>query len=186
MDTNIQLTDGVLLLRPPRAGDLPLVIAAVYESLSELRPWLDWATPDYNEHVASRWLQFTQKAWERSSAFQFVIFDAQSGEYLGNCGIDGINEKDRFCNLGYWVRTSRAGQGNASRAARLAARFAFETVGLARAEIVIATGNIASQRAAQKAGAHYEGLLLNRIVVRSEVYDAVMYSLTPADLEQAQ
>jgi RimJ/RimL family protein N-acetyltransferase len=181
MDTNIQLTDGVVLLRPPCPGDVPAVTAAVRESLAELHPWMDWATINYNEATASRWLEFTQLAWEHSSGFQFVIIDAKTGEYIGNCGVDGINEKYRFCNLGYWVRTSRTKQGNASRAALLAARFAFETVGLVRVEIVIAAGNVASQRTAQKAGAHYEGLLLNRMVVRTDVYDGVMYSLTPAD-----
>ena len=181
MDTNIQLTDGVLLLRPPRPGDAPAITAAVRESLAELHPWMDWATQVYDESAASRWLVFTQLAWEHASGFQFVVTDAKTGEYIGNCGIDGVNEKYRFCNIGYWVRTSRTKQGVASRAVRLAARFAFQTVGLVRAEIVIAAGNIASQRAAQKAGAHYEGLLLNRMVVRTDVYDAAMYSLTPAD-----
>lgn len=181
MDTNVQLTDGVLLLRPPCPGDIPAITAAVRESLAELHPWMDWATASYNEASASRWLEFAQLAWQHASGFQFVITDANTCEYIGNCGVDGINEKYRFCNLGYWVRTSRTRQGIASRAARLAARFAFETVGLVRIEIVIAVGNLASQRVAQKAGARYEGLLLNRMVVRTNVYDAVMYSLTPAD-----
>lgn len=185
MDTNVQLTDGVILLRPPCPGDIPTITTAVHESLTELHPWMDWATHNYNQASAAYWLEFAQLAWEHLSGFQFVITDAETGEYIGNCGVDGINPKYCFCNLGYWVRTSRTKQGVASRAARLAARFAFETVGLVRAEIVIAAGNIASQRAAQKAGAHYEGLLLNRMVVRTDVYDAVMYSLTPADFENS-
>ena len=179
--TNIQLTDGLILLRPPRPDDIPALKEAVHESLAELHPWMDWATEAYDEAAAMRWLEFSQLYWDHSTGFQFAIIDAVSGQYIGNCGVDGINTQYRFCNLGYWVRTSRTGQGIASRAARFAARFAFETAGLVRAEIVIAKGNIASQRAAQKAGAHFEGILLNRMVVRAEVYDAVMYSLTPAD-----
>lgn len=183
MDTNIQLTDGLITLRPPRPTDLPALLEAVHESLAELHPWMDWATPAYNEASARNWLEHVQLAWEHASGFQFAITDAASGEYLGHCGVDGINEKYHFCNLGYWVRTHRTGRGFASRATRLAAQFAFETGGLVRAEIVIAAGNLPSQRVAQKAGAHYEGLLLNRMVVRTEVLDAVMYSLTPADFD---
>jgi len=185
MDTNIQLTDGVILLRPPRPGDVPAVAAAVRESLAELHPWMDWATDHYDEASASRWLEFTQLAWEHASAFQFVITDAQTGEYIGNCGLDGVNEKERVCNLNYWVRTSRVKQGLASRAARLAARFAIETIGLARVEIVVAAENVASQRVAQKAGAHYEGRCPNQMVVHTDVYDAVVYSLTPAEFAQS-
>lgn len=181
MNTDIQLSDDLILLRPPRSSDAPAIHQAVRESLAELHPWMDWATEAFDEASARRWLDIVQIAWEHSSGFQFVITDALSGEYIGNCGVDGINEKYRFCNLGYWVRTSRTGHGIASRAARLAARFAFEKIGLQRAEIVIAAGNIASQRAAQKAGAHYEGIMLNRMVVRTDVCDAVMFSLTPAD-----
>lgn len=181
MDTDIQLTDGVILLRPPQPEDIPAITSAVHESINELHPWMDWATKAYDEAAAARWVGFTQLAWEHGSSFQFIIIDAMTAEYIGNCSIDGINPKYRFCNLGYWVRTSRTKRGLASRAARLAASFAFETVGLLRAEIVIAAGNLPSQRVAQKAGAHFEGLLHNRMVVRTDVYDAVMYSLTPAD-----
>lgn len=181
MDTNIQLTDGLILLRPPRPEDLPALIEAVHESMAELHPWMDWATEAYNEASARNWLEHVQLAWEHASGFQFAITDAASGQYIGNCGVDGINEKYRFCNLSYWVRTSRTRQGIAGRAMHLAARFAFETAGLVRAEIAIARENIASQRAAVKAGAHYEDILPNRMVVRMDVYDAVMYTLTPAD-----
>lgn len=177
----VQLTDGVLLLRPPRLADLPHIVAAVRESLEDLHPWLDWATPAYDDAAAARWLEFTQQAWEHASAFPFATFDAQTGEYLGNCGIDGLDEKRRCCNLGYWVRTSRRGQGIATRAIRLVSQFAFETLRLTRIEIVIAAQNFASQRTAQKAGARYQGQQPNGLLVRSQTHEAVIYALTSVD-----
>jgi len=48
-------------------------------------------------------------------------------------------------------------------------------------EIVISVGNQASMRVAEKIGAHYEGILLNRMVVGKSIYDAHMYSLLPSD-----
>ncbi|HZM23233.1 MAG TPA: GNAT family protein, partial [Anaerolineales bacterium] len=82
---------------------------------------------------------------------------------------------------GYWVRTSKHGQGIAGRAAKLAVRFGFENLDLIRAEIVVAVGNEASRRVAEKIGAHYEGVLLNRMVVGKSISDAHMYSLLPSD-----
>jgi RimJ/RimL family protein N-acetyltransferase len=105
----------------------------------------------------------------------------RAAELLGACTLSSIHSVYRFCNLGYWVRTSCRGQAIAGRAAKLAARFAFEHLGLVRVEIVIGVGNQASLRVAQKIGAHHEGILLNRIVVRTSIYDAHMYSLVPSD-----
>ena len=79
------------------------------------------------------------------------------------------------------MRTSRHGEGIAGRAAKLAARFGFEQAGLVRAEIVIALGNQKSIRVAEKLNTHYEGILLNRMVVGKSVYDAHMYSIIPQD-----
>jgi RimJ/RimL family protein N-acetyltransferase len=182
MDTNLQLTDGLVLLRPPRAADAPAITAAARASLAELHPWLGWATPAYDENSARRALEFASLAWRHASGFQFAVTDAQTGEYLGNCGLDGLDSHKRTCNLSYWVRTRCAGQGIASRAARLAAHFAFETLGTVRIEIVIAAENLASQRVAQKIGAKYEKTLPEHLVVRTTLHDAVIYALTPFDL----
>jgi RimJ/RimL family protein N-acetyltransferase len=52
---------------------------------------------------------------------------------------------------------------------------------LIRIEIVVATGNAASIRVAEKLGAQQEGILRNRITVGNRTHDAVMFSLTPKD-----
>jgi RimJ/RimL family protein N-acetyltransferase len=182
MDANFQLSDGIILLRRASITDIPQIVEAVHESLPELHPWLDWATEDYDEAAARRWLDHVELAWDHSSSFHFVIIDCASGQFTGICTLDGIDDQARRCNLGYWVRTNRAGQGMASYAVRLAARFAFQTLGLASAEIIIAARNIASQRAAQKAGAQYQGSLSKPVVVRLDAYEAVLYLLNPAHL----
>lgn len=183
MHNDVRLTDGFLLLRPPCREDAPALAAAVRESLAELEPWMDWASASYDEAAAARWLEVVGMAWEHGSAFHFAVTDARSGEYIGGCGIDGVDEKQRSCNLSYWVRTRRTKQGFAVRAAKLVAVYAFEQIGLQRAEIVMASGNSASLRVAQKTGAHYEGALPNGLVVHSEVHDALIYALTPTDFD---
>jgi len=82
--TNIELTDGSILLRPPHPDDVPALTEAVHESLAELHPWMDWATDAYDEATARRWLEFAQLYWKHSSGFQFAITDAESGQYIGN------------------------------------------------------------------------------------------------------
>jgi RimJ/RimL family protein N-acetyltransferase len=142
---------------------------------------MSWAYDDYSINDTREFIRITGARWQESTLFAFVITDAQSGNILGGCSLSHIHPVYHLCNLGYWVRSSRRGQGIAGRAARLAASYAFEKVGLVRVEIVIAPENKASLRVAVKLGAHYEGVLRNRMVVGQTVYDAVMYSLIPQD-----
>jgi RimJ/RimL family protein N-acetyltransferase len=179
MFSSIQLTDEELLLRPFRLDDAPHLYCAVQESLKELKPWMSWATDAYTELTARDYITIARARWEEHTYYALAI--TRRDEILGACTLSSIHSLYRFCNLGYWVRTSCHGQGIAGRAARHAARFAFEHLGLIRVEIVIAVGNHASIRVAQKIGAHDEGILLNRIVVRKSIYDAHMYSLVPSD-----
>ena len=179
MPSSIPLIDEELCLRPFRLEDTAHLYCAVRESLNELKPWMSWATDDYSERTARDYIAIARARWEEHTFYAFAVVRAD--ELLGACTLSSIHSVYRFCNLGYWVRTSCHGQGIAGRAAKLAARFAFEHLGLIRVEIVIGLGNQASLRVAQKIGAHDEGILMNRIVVGKSVYDAHMYSLVPSD-----
>lgn len=176
-----RLNDGVVALRPLRADDIPSMYEAVCESLAELKPWMSWAHDNYERRETRDWVTVAQARWADGTYYGFAIIDTHRNIFLGGCSLSHIHPIYKFCNLGYWIRTTQRGNGYAGRAARLAARFAFERANLVRAEIVIAVENIASQRVADKIGAHREGILLNRMVVRNEVHDAAMYSLLPSD-----
>ncbi|MBK6794854.1 MAG: GNAT family N-acetyltransferase [Anaerolineales bacterium] len=174
-----KMTDGVIVIRPYEFGEEKELYTAVKESLPELTPWMSWATEKYTLNVARDFIIITRSEWSRGALYSFAITDAITGEFLGGCGLSHFHPIYKFCNLGYWVRTPKRGRGIAVRAAKLAARFAFERAGTIRAEIVIAEGNEASKRVAEKAGAHYEGILRNRITVREQILDAYMFSLLP-------
>jgi ribosomal-protein-serine acetyltransferase len=174
-------TDGSITLRPLQLGDASGIFEAVRESLEALKPWMSWAHDDYREDETRSFVERTIEGWEKDGDFAFVITDALDGTLLGGTGLNNLSREYRLANLGYWVRSSRRGQGVAPRAARLAARFGIERLGLLRAEIVVAVGNTASLRAAEKSGAQREGVLRNRITVRDKIYDAVMHSLIPQD-----
>ncbi|HEX6034228.1 MAG TPA: GNAT family N-acetyltransferase [Anaerolineales bacterium] len=179
MLSSTRLTDEDLLLRPFHLTDSAQLYCAVKESLAELKPWMSWAMDEYSEQTAREYITIARIRWEEHTFYGFAI--TRGDDFLGACTLSSIHPIYHFCNLGYWVRTSCRGQGIAGRAAKLAARFAFEHVGLIRVEIVIGVRNHASLRVAQKIGAHDEGILLNRLVVGTSIYDAHMYSLLPSD-----
>ena len=172
------------MLRQYQLSETPMIVEAIRESVDELKPWISWCQHEYTEEQARIWLESLPDSREKGISYDFAIIDSTGGSYLGGCGINHIRWTYRFANLGYWVRTDRTGQGIACRVVPLLARFAFEHLGLMRVEIVVAVGNKASQRVAQKVGAVREGILRNRIVIGKNVYDAVMHSLIPQDFDK--
>src|SRR5690606_2853331 len=112
---------------------------------------------------------------------QFAIIDAGSGAALGGISLTHIVKANRLANMGYWVRTSATGRGVASEAVRLAASYGFRELNLSRIEIAAIPQNIASRRVAERAGARFEALVRNRLVMHGKAYDAALYSLVPGD-----
>ncbi|HEV7374921.1 MAG TPA: GNAT family protein [Pyrinomonadaceae bacterium] len=175
------LSDGHLLIRPFRTEDLNALYEAVRESIAEVSSWLPWCHSNYAIEDSYAFILSRKDAWGDESEYSFAVFDAKTETFLGGVGLSQVNRIYRCANLGYWVRSSRAGHGVASSAARLAARYGLEELGLQRIEILAATGNLASQRAALKAGAVREGVLRKRLMVNGQAQDAVVYSLVAED-----
>ena len=176
------LTDGVLSLRAHRMSDAPLLAEAVRESVATVGRWQDWCTADYGNAAAESWIGLCRQTWLLGDSFEMLIVDASTDAILGGMGVNHLNREQRFANLGYWVRESAQGTGIAGHCGRLAARFAFETVGVSRLEIVAAHDNVASRKTAERIGGRFEGILRNRLVVNNISVDAAMYSLIPDDL----
>lgn len=181
----LELTDGKVILRPHRMSDASESYKAVRESLTELSPWLPFAHKDYSIRENRDWIKKRPGEWKKGTSYDFLIFDVKDGTLLGGCGLNGIHKIERYANLGYWVRTSRMGQGVAPAAALLLAKWGFAALNLKRIEIAVATGNERSLRATEKTGATREGVLRNRLTIRDKVYDAVMHSLIPGDLKDS-
>jgi RimJ/RimL family protein N-acetyltransferase len=178
----LELTEGPLVLRPFREEDASALYEAVRESICEVSPWLPWCHENYSIEESREFINSRELLSQGGEWYSFGIFEQDGGRVLGGVGINSINRVHQMANLGYWVRTSAAGRGIATGTTRLAARFAFEQLGLQRVEIVTAAANIASQRVAEKAGARREGILRNRLLIRGESLDAVLFSLVPEDL----
>jgi len=183
MQDEVILTDGSITLRPFRPGDVLPLYQAVRESLPELMPWMPWAYSDYSIKDSRKWLESCARTWAKDKEYNFVILDSRDSTILGGCGFNQVRLRAHSANLGYWVRSKYTGKGVATAAALLVARFGFNDLGLTHIEVGAATGNIASQRVAEKIGAARQGIQKRKIAFRDKVYDRVVFSLTPEALE---
>jgi RimJ/RimL family protein N-acetyltransferase len=168
-----------LVLRPFVDSDADDFAAAVRESVASVSPWMGWCVDGYTAADAIAWFAVCRAGAAAGTAFEFGMFDAQSGRFLGGAGLNDIRQVHRFCNLGYWVRQSAQGQGVASRCVPALAAHAFEVLGLHRVEIVVAVGNSASEAVAIKSGALHERVARNRLCINDRPADAHVYSLVP-------
>ena len=182
MKNDVVLTDGNISLRRYRKSDAEELYKAIRDSLAELSPWLEFAHSDYSIKETRQWLKTLPGHWKKGTAYGFCIVDTGDGSIIGGCGLNLIDNPSKRANLGYWVRTSRTSQGVATTATLLLARWGLKELGLNRIEILVATGNKPSLRVAEKVGAHREGVLRRRFVVRDNIYDAVMFSFVRGDI----
>jgi RimJ/RimL family protein N-acetyltransferase len=173
--------DGVVRIRAPAPADAAAVLAAVDASRPELEAWMPWCTPAYDLEDAQAWIA---GASVDRTARPFVIETLDDGVLVGATGVDVVDSLDHAWKLGYWVRSDRTGRGIATRAAHLAARFAFEHLGAQRLDLLVAPDNHRSLAVAEALGARREGLLRRRFLLRGQRHDALILGLLPEDLAE--
>lgn len=173
----VQLSDGVVVLRPPTVDDGDEVVAAIQASLPELSPWMPWATVDYDLAAHHEWVTGSRQRGDRP-----LLICEPGGAIVGATGINALDVLNRRANLGYWVRTASTGRGYATRSARLVARWAVVELGFHRLDIVMAVGNHASRAVAERVGAHHEGVLRSALLLHGQHHDAHSYSLVAPEV----
>lgn len=169
--------NGGVNIRCFQPDDAAPLYAAAHESINELCHWMGWCHPGYSFADARAFIRKSLTDWEQGIRYSFAIYNEEGGELLGSVGLSGLDPIHRFANLGYWVRTGRTGRGVGATAARLAAGFAFEELGLNRVEIIIPVGNLASVGVAEKLKAHREGIMRRRLMLSGKPHDALAYCL---------
>ena len=163
-------------LRRYRREDAAALREAALESTEQIAPWMPWCHAAYALEDGLAWIDRCEAAWANGTEYDFAIVDG-GGRFLGGCGLNQLRPEHRIANLGYWVRTSATRRGAATAAARQLAAFAFRETTLVRLEIVVAVGNVASHRVAEKVGAIREGLAHDRLYAHGRSLDAVVYAV---------
>jgi len=180
---NSELSDGQVCLRRFMPADAAPLHEAVRESLAEMTPWMRWCERDFSLADSAEWIHSTDIAWQQDQAYNFAIIELASGRLVGSIWLSRLHRKHCLANVGYWVRTSAAGRGIATAAARLLTVFGIERLGLNRLEVLVAVGNRASERVAEKIEAHREGVLRQRLWLEGKPRDAVSFSFLAGDLK---
>lgn len=170
------LSDGEVVLRLRDERDVPSIVSASTDP--ETRQWLDDEplTSEQQGDLVYR----AEEQWRTGRGAPFVIADGASDRALGLVNVQ-FGEDEEVAGLAVSVFPEARGRGVASRALRLAAKWATLELGLQRVYAEAASDNIASIRAIEKAGFHREGLLRAHCKTHGRRHDCVMFSVVPSD-----
>lgn len=176
MDT---LTAENVVLRKFESKDTGQFVEAIRESAESVGKWLPWWKADYSRDEARSWFTVCENAVAARSGFDIGIFRKSDGLLIGSVAINRIDAANRIGSIGYWVRESQQGNGYCSEAVNRIKEFGFNTLDLARLEIVVLVENRASRQVAEKCGATLECIAENRLVHQGQPSAAAVYSLLP-------
>jgi RimJ/RimL family protein N-acetyltransferase len=153
-----RLTDGVVTLRPLGPADA--------EDAVRLLSYPEVAATSYGDNSPKglrRRCARAESAWIAGERADLVITDAATGAFAGDIGFHYLLPGLQEGMVGYSLLPAYRGRGFATRAVDLVARWAFDTVRVARLIAGTDPRNEASQRVLQRAGFTHEALMKARL-----------------------
>ncbi len=147
-----------LTIRGSLPGDGPEVYKAVVESLEELREWMPWAVETHDEEWYEIWSRKGQLEFLSRENLRMVLLLKGTNTIVGSSGLHEIDWVVPKFEIGYWVRTSFAGQGLITEAVNGITDFAFDVLEGRRIEIHCDALNERSAAVARRAGYELEAI----------------------------
>lgn len=154
----MELTDGVVVLRPPEAADVEWIVEACRDP--ENQRWLPLLPSPYTTADAEWWLDRAGTVWADGSAAPFLIVDVRTAERLGAIELRLAGD---VSDVGYWLAPAARGRGAVTRALRLVLAWGREEHGLVRVQLYTLLDNSRSQAVARRAGFRREGIVTGKI-----------------------
>lgn len=177
-----EITAGRLHLRPWRAGDQSVLLAAGSDPMT-LR-WTTLPDPYLPEHAEAYVTRTTPQGWASGQDLTWAVCESATGTVWANIALRPVGDpaaEQGVWDVGFWCLASARGQGVVPEALGAVCRWAFAVLGARRIEWAAQVGNGASRRAAEKAGFQAEGVRRAGLVQRGEVVDAWVGALLPGD-----
>ena len=103
-----------ILLRSLRRSDAKAVFMAIDSSRAELDKFMIWSPVTRTVQDSIDFIHRTFSDRRQKRAIGFGIFDADTKAYIGGIGLHDLRNSIQSAEIGYWIRSDRAGQGLAT------------------------------------------------------------------------
>lgn len=168
------LVQGDTALRPWRDDDLAALVEACQDP--EISRWTSVPYP-YGEADARAYLRQRRDSAAASATAPFAIVASAGDRLLGSIALSRFAWDHQRAEVGYWLTRAARGCGHATRAVALICAWGLGTLGLERIDLMAATGNLASQRVAERCGFTREAVLRSHLHGRDGYQDMVVFGL---------
>lgn len=165
-----------LIIRHPTIADVAALNSSIIESISELRKYMAWANRPPSLSDTQNNIENAMMLIKANQDLRFLIFSTDN-DFIGSSGLHKIDWQIRKAEIGYWVRTSKSGNGYITEAVGAITNYGISELGLKRIEIICSGSNLKSRRIPEKLGFTLEGILKNhRINNDGSIDDTVYYA----------
>lgn len=180
LDFPNQLTTERLRIRSPRPGDGKAVYEAMAASRNELKQWLPFAQQEPVEQEVEANLREAHARFLRREDLRLLIFNKETGEFIGSSGLHRPDWDVRKFEIGYWIDTRHSGKGYMTEAVRGITEFAFRELAARRVFIHCDRLNVRSRAVAERSGFKLEGTLVHDGLSAdgSRIRDTRVYAMT--------
>ena len=174
------LRDDRVVLRPWQDGDV--AVLARWAKDPEIVRWTA-ITPGYDVHHARAFRVHAHRERITGNAIYLAIADAETGEAVGSCDLRRpIPDDPTVGEVGYLLGPEGRGQGAATCAVVLLARYGMEVLRMSRVQALVHPENAASLRVLARAGFREEGLLRAYRPGEAGREDRLVLSVLPGEL----
>lgn len=116
--------------------------------------------------------------------YGFAIESKEDKNYLGGCGVNGIDAKNRVAMVGLFLGKEHCGKGYGTDALRILVDFCFKEVNLNKVKLGVFSFNKRAIRCYENIGFKTEGVLRQEIYRQGRYHDTIIMSLLRSEWEQ--
>jgi len=164
-----------VVLRPLAETDVPRIVEACSDERTQ--HWLGTMPAPYSLADAIGWIGRTRQWAAEGSKVHWAIADPETDLLLGAVNVFDL-EHGFEGEIGYWTHPDARGRGVMTEAARLAAAYSFDELGVQILRGVAAVDNAASRHVLESLGMRLWGVERAGTIVRTGRSDAARYDVT--------
>lgn len=165
-------------LRERQPEDAEELFTLTDANRADLRQWLPWLDSCTSPEDTRKNIESGLRAAVEGTALPLCIWF--EGHIVGVTGFNEISKANRIGHIGYWLGSAHTGRGIMTASVRALVDCGFDTLGLNRVTINVATGNARSRAVAERLGFWLEGIAREAEWLYDHFEDQAVYAMTKA------